>query len=98
MFVDDAILDYILRLVRATRTHPQLAQGASPRAAISLAGLCRASAFLRGRDYVIPEDVRYIWVDAIARRLVLAAAVGDARRARDIAAEVLDSIRPPRLR
>ena len=98
VFVDDAILDYILRLVRATRTHPQLAQGASPRAAISVAGLCRARAFLQGRDYVVPDDVGFIWTDAVSHRLVLAAAVGDAQRARDIAAEVLGSIRPPRLR
>ncbi len=99
VFVDDAILDYILRLVRATRSHPQLAQGASPRAAISLAGLCRASAFLRGRDYVIPEDVKYVWVDAVAHRLVLpAGAAGGAQRAMAIAAEVLGATRAPRLR
>ncbi len=99
VFVDDAILDYIIRLVRGTRTHPQLAQGASPRAAISVAGLCRASAFLRGRDYVIPEDVRYVWVDAVAHRLILpAGAAGGAQRAIDIAAEVLSASRPPRLR
>jgi len=99
VFVDDAILDYILRLVRATRSHPQLSQGASPRAAISLAGLCRASAFLRGRDYVIPEDVKYVWVDAIAHRLVLpAGAAGGAQRSMAIAAEVLSATRAPRLR
>ena len=99
VFVDDAILDYILRLVRATRSHPQLAQGASPRAAISLAGLCRAAAFLRGRDYVVPEDVEFLWVDAIAHRLVLpAGAAGGAQRAADTASEVLESVRPPRIR
>lgn len=99
VFVDDAILDYILRLARATRSHPQLAQGASPRAAISVAGLCRASAFLRGRDYVIPEDVRYIWVDAVAHRLVLpAGAAGGAQRAMELALEVLEATRAPRLR
>ena len=99
VFVDDAILDYILRLVRATRSHPQLAQGASPRAAISLAGLCRATAFLRGRDYVVPEDVEFLWVDAIAHRLVLpAGAAGGAQRAADTASEVLESVRPPRIR
>ncbi len=99
VFVDDAILDYILRLVRATRSHPRLAQGASPRAAISVAGLCRACAFLRGRDYVVPGDVGFLWVDAISHRLILpAGAAGDARQTRDIAAEVLDSVRPPRLR
>ena len=99
VFVDDAILDYILRLVRATRSHPQLAQGASPRAAISVASLCRASAFLRGRDYVIPEDVRYVWVDAVAHRLVLpAGSAGGAQRAVDAASEVLEATRAPRLR
>ena len=99
VFVDDAILDYILRLVRATRTHRGLAQGASPRAAISVAALSRASAFLRGRDYVIPEDVRFVWVDAVAHRLVLPAGMaGGARRAIDIAGEVLDASKPPRLR
>ncbi len=99
VFLDDEILDYILRLVRATRSHPQLLQGASPRAAISLAGLCRAAAFIRGRDYVVPDDVKFLWVDAIAHRLVLpAGAAGSAQRAVRIAAEVLDSVRPPRLR
>ena len=99
VFVDDIILDYILRLVRATRSHPQLAQGASPRAAISVAALCRSSAFLRGRDYVVPEDVNFIWVDAIAHRLVLpAGAVGGAQRARDIASEVFAATRAPRIR
>ncbi len=99
VFVDDIILDYILRLVRATRGHPQLAQGASPRAAISVANLCRSSAFLRGRDYVIPEDIKFVWVDAIAHRLVLPpGAAGGAKRATDIASEVLETTRAPRIR
>ncbi len=99
VFVDDAVLDYILRLVRATRSHPQSAQGASPRAAISVAGLARACAFLRGRDYVVPEDVEYVWVDAIAHRLVPAAgSPPGAQRSMDIAAQALSSVRPPRLR
>ncbi len=99
VFVDNIILDYILRLVRATRGHPQLAQGASPRAAISVANLCRSSAFLRGRDYVIPEDIKFVWVDAIAHRLVLPpGAAGGAKRAMDIASEVLETTRAPRIR
>ena len=99
VFVDDEILRYILRLVQATRTHPGLAQGASPRAAISVAAVSRSAAFLHGRDYVIPGDVKYVWVDAIAHRLVLpAGAAGEAGRAAQIAAEVLGSVRAPRLR
>ena len=99
VFVDDAILDYILRLIQATRSHPQLAQGASPRAAISVSALCRSCAFLRGRDYVIPEDVKLVWVDAVAHRLVLpAGSAGGSQRAIDIASEVLAATRAPRLR
>ena len=99
VFVDDEILQYVLQLVRATRSHPGLAQGASPRAAISLCALCRGVAYLRGRDYVVPGDVSYIWTDAIAHRLVLPAGAAEVgRRTADIAGEVLESVRPPRLR
>ena len=99
VFVDKDILQYILQLIIATRNNPGLAQGASPRAAISLASLCRAVAFLRGRDYVIPDDVRFIWVDAIAHRLILpAGASGNTRRAEEIAKGVLEQVRAPRLR
>lgn len=99
VFVHEEVLSYILQLVQATRSHPGLAQGASPRAGISLTALCRASAFLHGRDYVVPDDVRYIWADAIAHRLVLPAGSAlDAQRAVQIAAEVLRSVRPPRVR
>ena len=99
VFAGDEILQYILNLITATRNHPALAQGASPRAAISLASLCRAVAFLRGRDYVIPEDVQFIWVDAIAHRLILPAGTAEvAQRTVQIAAEILKSVRPPRLR
>ena len=99
VYVSDALLDYIIRLVRATRTHPQLAQGASPRAAIAVMAVCRAIAFLRGRDYVVPDDVKYIWVDAIAHRLILpAGAAGNTRQAAQIASEVLSAVSAPRLR
>lgn len=99
VFIDDVVLDYIIRLVRSTRSHPRLMQGASPRATISLSSLCQATAFLRGRDYVIPADVQYIWAEAISHRLLLPMGdSGDSRQALAIAAEVLDGVQPPRLR
>ena len=99
VFIDEEVLSYIVRLIRATREHPQLLQGASPRAAIAVAALSRATAFLRGRDFVIPEDVQYIWSDAVAHRLLLpAGAVGGAERLAQIADEVLHSVHPPRIR
>lgn len=99
VFTNDDILSYILELVRATREHPRLVQGGSPRAAIMLAALSRATAFLQGRDYVIPSDVQYIWSDGMAHRLILPAGMaGDTVCTLQIAAEVLDSVRAPRLR
>ena len=99
VFVGEDILQYILQLIIATRKTPALAQGASPRAAISLSALCRATAFLHGRDYVIPDDVRFIWVDAIAHRLIIpAGAAGSTRRTAEIAGEILGQVQSPRLR
>ena len=99
VYIGDEVLTYILQLVRATREHPELAQGASPRAALALAAVSRASAFLRGRDFVIPEDVQYIWNNCIAHRLILpAGAAGGSERTAQIASEVLRTIRPPRIR
>lgn len=99
VYIDDEVLAYIVRLVRATREHSQLAQGASPRAAIAVAALSRATAFLRGRDFVIPDDVQFIWKDAIAHRLILpAGGAGGETRAAQIADEVLRGVHPPRIR
>ena len=99
VYIDEDVLTYIIQLIRATREHPQLAQGASPRAAIAVAALSRATAFLRGRDYVIPGDVAYIWGDAIAHRLILpGGSVGGAERTAQIAQSVLESVRAPRIR
>ncbi len=96
--VSDIILNYIIRLVRATRESPQLAQGASPRAAIAVAALSRAAAWTRGRDFVVPEDVKFVWTDAVAHRLILpTGAVGSTERAVRIADTVLASVPAPRL-
>lgn len=98
VFVNDIVLNYIIRLIRATREHPQLAQGASPRATIAVTALSRAVAWMRGRDYVVPEDVKFIWVDAIAHRLILpTGAVGSTQRTIQIASEVLATVQAPRL-
>ena len=98
VYVDDDLLGYIVRLVQTTREHPQLLQGASPRAAIAVTALSRATAFLRGRDFVIPEDVQYIWTDAIAHRLLLpTGTAGSSELTRSIAEDVLRSVRPPRI-
>jgi len=70
--LSDAILDYVVDLVRATRERPSIAFGASPRAATMLCTASRAYAALQGRDFVLPDDVKNLAVPALRHRIVLA--------------------------
>lgn len=70
----DSVTDYVVRLVRATRESADLASGASPRAAVLLAGAARARAALEGRDYVVPDDVKALSPSVLRHRLLLSPA------------------------
>ena len=96
--ISDEVLQYIVRLVNATRSHPHLAQGASPRATLAVAAASRATAFLRGRDYVIPEDVQCIWRDVIAHRLIPIPGTEGTVTGNSVATAVLKAVTPPRIR
>ncbi|GFM49224.1 AAA family ATPase [Pseudomonas capsici] len=67
--VSDALVDYVLRLVDATRSQPQFAYGLSPRASLAIVSAARAWALLLGRDYVIPEDVQAVLPSVVGHRL-----------------------------
>lgn len=67
--VSDALVDYVLRLVEATRTQPQFAWGLSPRGSLAMLAAARAWAFLDGRDYAIPEDVQAVLPSVASHRL-----------------------------
>ena len=69
--VHEDVLRYVVSLAAATRQHPQVAVGASPRAELDLVQLARARALLLGRDYVIPEDVKSLAVPSMAHRISL---------------------------
>jgi MoxR-like ATPase len=69
--VHEDVLRYVVSLATASRQHPQVAVGASPRAELDLVQLARARALLLGRDYVIPEDVKALAVPAMAHRISL---------------------------
>jgi MoxR-like ATPase len=80
LYLDQKLVDYIVDIVRATRSpaavglkdlEPLVAFGASPRATLALARASRAHAFIRGRNYVIPEDIRALAPDVLRHRLVL---------------------------
>lgn len=95
--VSEEIMQYIIRLVNATRKHPQLLQGASPRATLAVTAVSRAVAFLRNRDYVVPEDVQTIWVDAVAHRLLLVPGAERSVSVQEIARTALRSVEAPRI-
>jgi MoxR-like ATPase len=69
--VDESLERYILAIVRATRSHPDLALGASPRGSLALYKTAQALAALRGRDYVIPDDIKILAPYTLVHRLIL---------------------------
>jgi MoxR-like ATPase len=69
--VDDSLQDYIVRLVGATRSHPDLALGASPRASLALFRSSQALAAIRGRDYVVPDDLKRLAPVILPHRLIV---------------------------
>jgi MoxR-like ATPase len=94
--VDD-VVDYIARLVRATRASPDLEVGASPRAGAMLARAARARAALDGRAYVIPDDVKALAVPALRHRVILSpAAQIDGRLVEQIVTDLVDQTEAPR--
>ena len=96
VYLSDEVLDYIVRLVGATREHPMILQGASPRATLALAAMAKAAALVRGRDYVNPEDVALVFPDVVPHRLLLSPrAEGD--KSFDPAAELLAKVPAPRI-
>jgi MoxR-like ATPase len=69
--LDDSLHDYIVRLVTATRNHPDLVLGGSPRASLALFKTTQVLAALRGRDHVIPDDIQYLVQPTLAHRLII---------------------------
>jgi MoxR-like ATPase len=68
--VSKAVLDYIVLIVSSTREHADIKVGSSPRGSIALASLSRAYALLQGRDFVLPDDVKYLAPYALAHRII----------------------------
>lgn len=91
------LLDYIVDLVRATREHPALLCGASPRATQQLASASRAVAYLDNRDYVIPDDVQRLLAPTLQHRMILApGAEIDGSTPDRILQEILEKVPAPR--
>ena len=92
--VSDAVRAYVVALGGATRSHPQIRLGASPRALLQLQAAARAEAALDGRDYALPDDVRAVAVPVLAHRLILDRRAGPAS-AEELVRAVLAEVRVP---
>ena len=90
--VEEALLDYMLAVVKQTRMHESLAMGVSPRGSQALFRASQALAAVEGRDYVIPDDVKRMVVPVFAHRVVLSARAGVGQRAANAAEKVLEEI------
>jgi MoxR-like ATPase len=96
--VDKQVIDYAVRLTRATREWPGLAQGAGSRGAIALLRGSRAVALLEGRNFVIPDDVKRIALPSLRHRIALAPdALLEGRKPDDLLAAVIESVAAPRM-
>jgi MoxR-like ATPase len=94
--VADAVLDYALRISFATRSHPELALGASPRASISLVRCAQAKALIDGRDFVVPDDVKTLAVPALAHRVLPAAGLRlEPGRATEVVTDIVSKTSVP---
>ncbi|MFZ4574210.1 MAG: AAA family ATPase [Phycisphaerales bacterium] len=89
------LLDYLVRLATATRKHPALLVGVSPRGLLALAQAARAAAFYRGRDHAIPEDVVDHVVTVCAHRVVIKGGGAATRTAEQVLREILDAVPSP---
>ena len=92
----ESVMAYAIRLCEATRDHALVELGVSPRGVASLVKMSRANAILKGRNYVVPEDVQNVFLDVCAHRLVLKPQVQvDGVSAREILEEIMTRVKPP---
>jgi len=98
-FISDTVVAYIVRLVGATREDQELLRGASPRATLAVASMAKAVAQLRGRDYVVPADVREVFIQCVAHRLILTPrAQTQGVAGEQVLQRILETVPAPRLR
>lgn len=94
--IDDAVAKYLVNLVRGTREHAQVLLGASPRAAISLSRAAKASAYLRQRSFVTPDDVKWLAPYVLCHRIVLRTeARMNGLKAESILQQIIESVKVP---
>ena len=98
-YIKESVVKYIVDLIVATRSNEDILRGASPRATLAVTSMAKAVAQLRGRDYVLPSDVREVFTWTIAHRLLLSPkAEGQGKTAEQILTEIIGQVPAPRVR
>jgi MoxR-like ATPase len=98
-YISETVIHYIISLITATREREEILRGASPRTTLALTAMAKAIAQLRGRDYVIPADVREVFLHTVSHRLLLSArAENQGTSADDLLLSILDQVEAPKLR
>ena len=95
-YVKEPVVGYIVSLIDATRRHPEILQGASPRATLAVTAMAKSVAQLSNRDYVTPGDVKTVFVTTVAHRIILTpTAQGKGRTAQQLLWGILESVKAP---
>jgi len=98
-YIKETVVKYLVDLIVATRNNEDILRGASPRATLALASMAKAVARLRGRDYVLPSDVREVFPQTIAHRLILSPkAEGQGKTPQQILTEIISRVPAPKMR
>ena len=98
LYMKDEVVDYVIRLISATRNHPAILRGASPRATLSVTAMAKSVAALQGRDFVTPDDVASVFSTTVAHRLLLTPeSEAKGLSAEAILKEILDGAKAPKL-
>ena len=98
VYMKDELVDYAVSLIGATRAHPLILRGASPRATLSVTAMAKAVAYVQGRDYVVPKDLQTVFVSTVAHRLLMSPeAEAKAVTPEDVLEEILKRTPSPRI-
>ena len=98
VYIKDSMIEYIVTLCEQTRRDSRILQGASPRATLALTSLAKATAWIQGRDYVLPRDVNFIFSDCIEHRLIWTAELARSNDRFRVLGEIFDSVPAPAIR
>lgn len=95
VYVSESIYRYIVDLANATRNHPRVRLGISPRGSLALMQMAKACAYAQGRDYLLPDDVIFVCADVFCHRLILRNHMDDNEKPEQIVQEILETVPLP---